>query len=74
MQQIQQNLWARGWANRDTVKRGRSSPSPRTQQRQVGNVPGLARLPKARSSHKHTHTHTSLASPLSKGVGSACLR
>ena len=63
MQQIQQNLRERGWVNLDTIKTGSSSPSPRTQQREVGNVPRLARRPKARSSHKHTHTHTHTHTP-----------
>lgn len=52
--EIQRNVVGKGAGELDTVKRSSSSPSPRTQQRAVGNVP--APSPAALGPGAGTHT------------------
>lgn len=65
--ETQQNVVGKGAGEQNTVKRRRSSPSPGTQQRAVGNVAGPS---PAAVGQEQSHTPlTALASPLSKGWG-----
>ena len=65
--ETQQNAVGKGAGEQNTVKRRSSSPSPGTQQRAVGNVPGPS---PAAVGQEQSHTPlTALASPLSKGWG-----